>query len=143
MGKSTREVVSIIAMTFSRYNPGLVIMPPFPFYFVPLRSPCFHRSSMLSVFWSLWFSSWPLLLTCLWLTASSLAFVLASLPLLWKMAPKRLVDKGKSLGDSSAEQGNVKNPCKSTRAQLQAHEEAEYFKDHTSKRLNTSKSKVT
>ena len=130
MGKSTREVVCIIAMTFSRYNLSRVIMPPFPFYFVPLRSPHFHRSGMLSIFRSLWFSPWPLLLAYLWLTISSLAFALAPLPLLWKMALKHLMDKGKAPGDSSAEQGNVKFPRRARRAQIQAQEEAEYFKDH-------------
>ena len=85
---------------------------------------------MLSVFWSLWFSLWPLLLAYLWLIVSSLAFALAPLPLLWKMALKHLMDKGKFPGDSSAEQGNVKNPRGATRVQILAKEEVEYFKDH-------------
>ena len=46
------------------------------------------------------------------------------------MALHRLLAKGKSLGESPFEQGVAKPPRRATKVQLQAQEEAEFFKDN-------------
>ena len=46
------------------------------------------------------------------------------------MDPKHLMVKQKSLGESSAKQCATKIPCRARRVQIQAQEEANFFKDH-------------
>ena len=130
MVKGTREMVHTRAMTLSRYIADQVMMLPFPFYYMPPCSIRSHRLDLLLDFRLLWFSLWPSTLVCVWLSAPSLPRALALIPPLWEMAPNRLMVKGKSLGEPSAEQGAAKLPHRATRAQIQAQEEADFFKDH-------------
>ena len=66
----------------------------------------------------------------MWLSAFSLPYALARNSPLLEIAPHRLLVKGKALDESPTEQGVAKLPRRATRAQIQAQEEAKFFKDN-------------